>query len=757
MADDNRKSLVIVESVAKTKTINKFLGKDYLVLSSVGHLVDLPQRKLGVDVENDFAQEYKPIRKKQHVMRELKKAAADAKDIYLATDPDREGEAIAWHLAEILKNKNDRIQRVLFNEITKNAVLRAMEHPLEVDIDKVEAQKARRVMDRLVGYQVSPILWNTLYTGLSAGRVQSVALRLLCEREEEIEAFVPKEYWSITGRFQGRRTEPFESKLLKIKNSKIDISNIDLAKVLVADLRTQTWSVKDIRKREMTKNPLPPFTTSTLQQDAARRLGFTAKRIMIVAQQLYEGIEVGDEGSVGLITYMRTDSTRIADEAVSALREFIIGNYGKEYLPGEPRKFKVKAGAQDAHEAIRPTEVSRTPKSIKKYLNDEQYKLYELIWNRFVACQMQPAKLEQTSIDIVGGEDEMYLFRTTGSVVKFRGYMQVYEDAAKSAAGDEKEAVIPTELSIGEKVTLLDITPNQHFTKPPARFSESSLVRELDKLSIGRPSTYAMIISTIVARNYIERNGQQLIPSELGRTVNRILVSNFPTIFNVEFTANMEERLDEIEAGKRGFVGVMNNFYGPFSKALKAMSSKEDKIRESLIVATDEKCPLCKGNLIIKWGRLGRYKACENNPECKFTKTADKDTGHIVETCELCGREMVVKAGRFGRFIACSGYPECKNSKPFTIGMKCPKAGCEGDVIERKSRRGRLFFGCSRYPNCDFIASSRPIPQKCEICGNNYLEKKYSQAKGEFYKCPQCKQEYAEDMTKMDEAIVEFE
>ena len=755
MAEDNKKSLVIVESIAKTKTINKFLGRRYLVLSSVGHLIDLPQRKLGVDVENDFTPRYLPIRKKQHVMRELKLAAKDAKDVFIATDPDREGEAIAWHLADVLKKKNKNIKRILFNEITKTAVLRAIEQPLEIDDDRVEAQKARRVLDRLVGYKVSPILWNTLYKGLSAGRVQSVALRIICEREDEIDAFVPREYWSIEAQFKGRRTDPFDSKLLKISSKKPQIPDQEHASVLVADLKKQDWVVKKITKRESRKNPYPPFTTSTMQQDAARRLGFTAKRIMIIAQQLYEGIEIGDEGAVGLITYMRTDSVRIADEALTAVREYIFNNYGKEYLPEEARKYKVKKGAQDAHEAVRPTDVKRSPKSMKKYLKEEQYKLYELIWNRFVGSQMVPAQLEQTSIDIVGGKDDLYLFRTVGSIVTFRGFMQVYDTAKKETDKDAKKSVVPKDISEGETVKLLEIIPNQHFTKPPGRFSESSLVRELDTLGIGRPSTYAAIISTITARNYVERNGQQLSPTELGRTVNKILIANFPSIFNVEFTANMEEQLDSIEAGNNNYLSVMNDFYTPFDKALQVMTAKEDEIRESLIEIADEKCPLCGGKLIVKWGRLGRYMACEHDPDCRFTKTADKDTDHIKEKCELCGKPMVVKAGRFGRFIACSGYPDCKNSKPFTIGMKCPKEGCDGDVIERKSKRGRLFYGCSRYPDCDFIAFNRPVEEKCPTCGNNYLEKRYSQAKGQFYKCPRCKGEFEEDLTPIEETTIE--
>jgi len=737
-------SLVVVESVAKTRTINKILGKDYKVLASVGHVKDLPKRKFGVDIENGFQPRYIVIRGKEKILRELKQAAATCDRVFLATDPDREGEAIAWHIAEVLRKKNGRIHRVLFTEITERGVLEAMENPQQIDMKKVEAQKARRVMDRLVGYQVSPILWNTFYKGLSAGRVQSVALRLICEREEEIEAFVPEEYWSITAKLQGERTEPFLSKLIKIEDKKPHIPDKDSASRLIDELKKQEYIVRSIKKKEVTRNPAPPFTTSTLQQEAANRLGYSTKRTMMIAQQLYEGVELGPEGSVGLITYMRTDSTRIADVALEAVRDLILKVYGREFLPAKPRHFKVKAGAQDAHEAIRPTSMDRDPQSIKKYLTEEQFKLYELIWNRFLACQMEAAVFEQISVDIAAG---VYMFRTTGSAVIFPGFLQVYQDY-ESEEKEEEQMAVPRDLREGERLTLLDLIPKQHFTKPPARYTESSLVKELDSLGIGRPSTYAVIISTIIDRQYVERNGRQLCPTRLGRTVNKILVENFPDIFNVKFTAQMEEELDKVESGEKVFLQVMEDFYLPFSQALKRVSAKQKQIRDSLQQLTGEKCPNCGSDLIIKWGRLGRYVAC-TNPDCKFTKSVPEDVPDVHETCEVCGREMVVKVGRYGRFLACSGYPECKNSKPLSIGVKCPREGCSGEVVEKRSRRGRVFYGCSRYPECDFASWYKPVAQECPACGCKYLEERYTQAKGEYLRCPQCKEEFELELAEV--------
>jgi len=746
-------SVVIVESVAKTKTINKFLGKKYKVLSSVGHIKDLPKRTLGIDVEDNFQAQYITIRGKGKVLAELKKAAIKADSVYIATDPDREGEAIAWHIYDEIKTKNKNIHRILFNEITKRAVVEAINHPLSIAENKVEAQKARRVLDRLVGYKISPILWQTIYRGLSAGRVQSVALRLIVEREREVLAFIPQEYWSITAQLQGKKTDPFFSNLIKIQNKKIDIKNEQSATDIVEDLKNKKFAVKKITKRKVSRKPAPPFTTSTLQQEAARRLGYSAKKIMAIAQKLYEGTELGEEGSTGLITYMRTDSTRIADEAVAEVRDYIASGYGLEYLPKTARVFKVKKGAQDAHEAIRPTSMKREPKKIRKFLTADQFKLYQLIWNRFTACQMSDAKIDQTTIDIKAGtlqKDEIsedYLFRTTGSIVTFRGFLQAYEDFTEdnNDKGNKPEvptSKIPDNLQIGEILTLLDLLPKQHFTKPPGRFSESSLVKELDALGIGRPSTYAIIISTLLARKYVEKNVRQLLPTELGFTVNDILIQNFPAIFNTKFTAKMEDELDKIEDNKKDFVTVISDFYKPFNDALEAIKSKKDVIRDSLIKDTQEPCPECGKPLIERWGRNGKFIGCSGYPDCRYTKPLEGEEITTDEVCEKCGKPMVVKNGRYGRFLACSGYPECKNNKPFSLGIACPKENCDGKIVERKTKRGKTFYGCNKYPDCDFASWYAPVAQQCKNCDSPYLEKRYNKNIGNYLYCPKCKTKY---------------
>lgn len=735
------KSLVIVESVAKTKTINKFLGKDYTVKSSVGHVKDLPKQRLGVSVENGFEPEYITIRGKGKVLTDLRKTAANVDTVYIATDPDREGEAIAAHLAEVIQPHNANILRVRFNEITERAVKLALEHTLPIDGNLVVAQKARRVVDRLVGYQVSPILWRTIYRGLSAGRVQSVALRLICEREELIDIFIPEEYWTIAAEFKGKRTDPFLSNLVKIGEDKPEIHNETEAQAINRELRQQTFKVVDIKKKKVNRQPAPPFTTSTMQQEAANRLGFTAKRIMAIAQQLYEGVELGEEGSVGLITYMRTDSTRVADEAIAEVRNYITSDYGLEYLPQAPRKYKLKSSAQDAHEAIRPASMKRTPKSIKKYLSPEQYKLYELIWQRFVASQMEAAVLEQTSIEIAGGR---FLLRTSGSIIVFRGFLQVFDDVKEEEADEngENQSNVPQHIQIGEVLTLLDVHPKQHFTKPPPRYTESSLVKELDALAIGRPSTYAMIIGTLLARKYIDKQGRQLVPSDLGKTVNKILVQNFPQIFNVKFTAFMEEELDKLEAGDKPFLQVVQEFYEPFNRAVVATEEKKDSIKDALLEPTDEICPKCEKPLVIRWGRNGKFMACSGYPECKHSKPLEAQEKVEGEVCDNCGKDMVLKVGRYGRFLACSGYPDCKTSRPYPIGVACPLPTCNGKIIERRSKRGRTFYGCSSYPNCNFVSWSRPIAKPCPSCNNNYLEERYTQADGAHWRCPKCKEKF---------------
>jgi DNA topoisomerase-1 len=745
------KSLVVVESVAKTKTINRILGKNYIVKASVGHVKDLPKKRLGVDVENGFTPEYITIKGKGKTLAELRKLAAQADQVYLATDPDREGEAIAYHIAEEIRVKNPNIRRVRFNEITASAVKEAIRHPSDIDLKLVEAQKARRIMDRLVGYQISPLLWKTIYRGLSAGRVQSVALRLICEREDEIEAFVPEEYWTITALLRGEDTAPFSAKLIKIDGKDPKIGDEETARYYVDDLWKKTFVVKKITKKDVRRNPPAPFTTSTLQQDAARRFGFTAQRIMMIAQQLYEGVELGEEGSVGLITYMRTDSTRVATEAVMAAREYIAAAYGQEYLPDKPRIFRKKGNIQDAHEAIRPTSMKRPPKAIAKYLTPDQRKIYELIWNRFVASQMAPAVYEQTTIDI---EADEYLFRKTGSVIKFRGFLQVYEDVKEpdEQKNEPEEEVFPVNLREDETLKLLDIKPEQHFTKPPPRYSESTLIKELDNLGIGRPSTYALIISTLLNRKYVEKIDRRLHPTELGRTVNRLLVSNFPDIFNVKFTAQMESELDKIEAGEKDSLQVLRDFYGPFQAAVERVDSRRLEIKESLQEEVDDVCPDCGAGLVVKWGRNGKFIACTNYPECRYTRPLEEETVQTDEKCEVCGSEMIVRTGRFGRFLACSAYPKCKFTKPLSLNIDCPK-GCGGTIVERRTRRGKVFYGCSNYPECDFATWYKPVDQVCEQCGNAYMELRVSKNKGEYLRCPVCRAEVVPEPILEDDSV----
>jgi len=734
-------SLVIVESVAKTKTINKILGKDFTVKASVGHVKDLPKKRLGVDVDDGFEPEYITIKGKGKTLQELRKLAEKSEVVFLATDPDREGEAIAYHIAEEIQPKNKNIKRVLFNEITASAVKQAISKPIEIDFDKVEAQKARRVMDRLVGYQISPILWKTIFRGLSAGRVQSVALRLICEREEQIEAFITEEYWSIEALLKGKRTNQFHAKLVKIKNKIPSIGNESAAQNYVDDIWKKELIVDKITKKDVKRNPFPPFTTSTFQQDAARRFGFTANRIMSIAQQLYEGIELGKEGSVGLITYMRTDSTRIAKEALQSVREYIAVSYGQEYIPDKPRLFKKKKKIQDAHEAIRPTSMKLEPKKIAKFLTPDQLKIYQLIWNRFVASQMATAIFEQTTIDIAADE---FLFRKSGSVTKFRGFLQLYEEVVDKENGEngEYEETFPKDLKKGEKLKLLDLIKKQHFTNPPPRFNESTLIKELDQLGIGRPSTYAQIISTLLNRKYVEKVERKLPPSELGRTVNTLLIANFPDLFNVQFTALMETELDQIESGFKTSLTVLQDFYNPFSSAIERVDSKKSEIKASLQEKTEESCPECKsGHLIVKWGRNGKFTACSNYPECRFTRPLEEEETKTDEKCDLCGSEMVIKTGRFGRFLACSSYPKCKNTKPISLNILCPKDGCDGTLVEKRSRRGKIFYGCSNYPKCDFATWYKPIKQDCIKCSNPYLELRNTKSKGEFLRCPACRHE----------------
>ncbi|MDH4099159.1 MAG: type I DNA topoisomerase [Nitrospirota bacterium] len=740
------KSLVIVESPAKAKTIGKYLGQGVTVMASVGHVRDLPEKRLGVDIENDFTPEYELIKGKGKVVAEIKKAAKTAEAVYLAPDPDREGEAIAWHIAEELDLKKKPVYRVLFNEITQKAIKDAMAKPGRIDQDMVDAQQARRVLDRLVGYQISPLLWKKVKRGLSAGRVQSVAVRLVCEREAEIAAFKPEEYWSVTATLEGKTPPPFAAKLLQAGGKKIRPGDEKQVKGILADLEGKKYTVSRVEKKETKRNPVPAFITSKLQQEAARKLRFTAKKTMSVAQGLYEGVEIGSEGPVGLITYMRTDSVRVSNDAIKEVRDVIAERYGKEFLPAKPVFYATGKAAQDAHEAIRPTSAERDPESLKKFLDKDQYNLYKLIWNRFMASQMSPALIDQTSVDVEAGK---YLFRATGSVIKFPGFLKVYEEGRDDTAdnaeeADEKEATLPP-LEKGDVVALKKIEPKQHFTQPPPRYTEATLVKELEEKGIGRPSTYAAIMSTIQDREYVEKTEGKFRPTELGCLVNTLLVEQFPDLLDVEFTAGMEKKLDEIEEGKLAWVKAVKEFYGPFSSALENATSAMRNIKREEI-PTDIVCEKCGAGMVIKWGRNGQFLACSAYPECKNTKEFVKtESGEVKvkeqtveetgETCPNCGSPMVVRSGRFGKFIACSRYPECKTTKAATTGVTCPEKGCGGNITEKRSKKGKVFYSCSNWPKCKFAIWDKPLPKPCPQCKAPFLVEKVSKKTGVSVAC----------------------
>lgn len=755
------KSLVIVESPSKAKTINKYLGKGYKVIASVGHIKNLPKSKISVDFENGYELTYETIPGKEKVIDEMKELSEGAEKIFIATDPDREGEAIAFDIAEEVKGKNSNIYRVLFNEITKKGVEDGINNPLQIDEKLVSSQQARRALDRIVGYKVSPFLWKVVYYGLSAGRVQSIALRLICDREEEIRNFVPIEYWSILANFSDRdKNKVFESKLIsqnetsfKFNGDDPKISDEAGANEIVSDLNSKSFRVSDIIKKEVKRNPYPPFTTSSLQQDASVRLRFAPKKTMMLAQKLYEGIDIGEEGLTGLITYMRTDSTRLSEDAVAEARGYIKETFGKEFLPREPKVYsKKKENTQDAHEAIRPTSVWRTPESLKADLTPDLLRLYDLIWKRFVACQMQNSVSDQITLLIDsfsesenGKRINSYQFRTTDSTIKFKGFLALYDDVFEEEAEDtEDEFVIPEGIEIGDLLDMKDIFKKQHFTNPPPRYTESSLIKQLDNLGIGRPSTYAMIVSTIINRTYSDLKERKLYATELGETVNRLLASHFSDVINVKFTAQMEEELDKIAEGDLSYKKVLDDFYLPFNLDLEFLNKKTKEIKESLIEHTDIVCDKCGGAMLIKWGRNGRFLSCSKYPKCKNAQPLPGEQEEHQELaegkiCGLCNAPMVVKSSKYGKFLGCSRYPECKNIQPITLGIKCPKCN-EGEVLARKALKSKkLFYGCTRYPDCDFISNSKPRETKCEMCGNSYMLEKYSKKKGEYLECPECK------------------
>ena len=768
------KSLIIVESPAKARTITKYLGRGYTVMASVGHVKDLPTSKLGVDLDHDFKPSYVTIKGKAQVLADIKKKADAADKVYLAPDPDREGEAIAWHLAEEIngtpkgkgatKGKHRKVFRVLFNEITEKAVKRALQSPGDIDMNLVNAQQARRVLDRIVGYQGSQLLWKKIRRGLSMGRVQSVALMLICDREREREAFRPEEYWSITATLAGANPPPFDTKLHSVNGQEAVIPSETEATRIVQDVQSKDFVVQAIERKEKRRNPVAPFITSRLQQDAARKLRFSSKKTMTLAQQLYEGMEIGKEGPVGLITYMRTDSTRISDEAAEEAREVIRGRFGDNYLPTTRNVYKNQKAAQEAHEAIRPTSAYRDPASVKQFLDRDHYQLYKLIWNRFVASQMVPAVLEVTRVDCVPqGTQSEYLFRATGTVVKFPGHTAVYEESkdaepAKTPttdqnAEDENERHLPV-LTEGERLRLVaqegqpvpGLSPKQHFTQPSPRYNEALLIRELEEKGIGRPSTYASITSTIQERRYVEKQEGRFVPTETGLIVNDYLVKGFPDILNVDFTSQMEKELDEVEEGDKLWVTAVRDFYGPFSKDMEKAKDLPGP-RDVIQPPTNILCEKCGRMMEIKWGRNGKFLACpgyQEDPPCQNTQNFEKlpdGTIKIVakqemtteEKCEKCGSPMVMKTGRFGQFIACSAYPACKTTKPIPLGVKCPQDG--GDLAQKRSKKGRTFYACTNYPTCKFALWDRPVPRPCPKCQASFLIEKYSKQGGTSVVC----------------------
>ncbi len=812
------KGLVIVESPAKAKTIQKYLGAGYEVEASLGHIKDLPKKSLGVDLDNEFSTEYEVIPGKEKVIARLKKLAKSAETIYLAPDPDREGEAIAAHLAEELGGERVdgkklkkgaavvNIRRVTFNEITKKAVQEAFLHSRDIDRNLVDAQQTRRVLDRLVGYQVSPLLWDKVRRGLSAGRVQTVALRLIVDRERDIKAFVPTEYWTLDAHLAGEKPPAFDARLVGTNPKQNVLPNEEAAKKLEEELRSATWTVRSVEKRERRQNTAAPFTTSKFQQDASRKLRFSVKRAMMIAQRLYEGVDLGEEGTVGLITYMRTDSTRVSNDAIAEVRELIGKEFGPQFLPQAPNAFKSKKDTQDAHEAIRPSSAARHPEDIKQYLQEDEFKVYKLIWQRFVASQMNPAIFDQTTVDIdATSKGKDHRFRVSGSVLKFEGFLKVYEES-KDSKDEEDEALkhkLP-ELSEGQVLTLKSLTSEQHFTEPPPRFNEASLVKELEERGIGRPSTYSAIISTIQERQYVQKVGGKFIPTEIGFVVTDLLVENFKDIFDFQYTARLEEELDEIEDGKEQWKNALAEFYEKFEKDLHYAEKHMENVKR-MEKPTDQVCERCGSPLVIKWGkhgsffacsaydktdpnsctftkenpidlpdldsadlqettqeeycencgrpmvlkrgRFGQFMACTGYPDCKTTRRLDQAKKvpdiPLDEKCPQCGRNLLIRHGRFGEFISCSGYPECKYVKQNLIGVKCPECK-DGEIAEKKARRGNFFYGCTNYPECEFTSAFKPVAEPCPVCKSPYLLEKQLKD-GTYLVCPNNKRTTSEE------------
>jgi DNA topoisomerase-1 len=765
-ADDGAKargrSLVIVESPTKSRTLTKFLGRGFSVVASNGHIMDLPKSELGVDLDNDFEPKYVPIGKKAAVLTKIQNAAESADRIFLAPDPDREGEAIAWHLAGALRAAKRPIQRLTFNEITERAVRQALEHPRDLDMNLVNAQQARRVLDRLVGYKVSPFVWRTVRYGLSAGRVQSVALRLVCEREDEIRAFVPIEYWTLEVDYETAAGDRLTARLVRVGEEELEQAQLRgddagaRAGALAEELARADARVASVETAPRQVHPKAPFITSTMQQTAFNRLGYTSQRTMALAQQLYEGVRLGDRGSIGLITYMRTDSPRLAGEAIGDIRGWLERSLGKDYVPESPRQFKSRKSAQDAHEAIRPTDVELTPEVVRPHLTDEQWKLYDLIWKRAVASQASPAEYLATTLDIESGRLGL---RASGRVLRFAGFQKLYGIDEEDEAGESRlpelaegtalrvsatppPARAPQEGGDGAEPWTA-VRPEQHFTQPPPRYTEASLVKTLEEENIGRPSTYATIVGTITSRDYVTRERGRLQPTELGEAVNRLLTTTFPDVFQVEFTARMEEELDGIEEGKQEWHQVVHDFWGPFSKDLEQAEKSKQKHRKKVEETTDIACPNCGKMLVKKFGRRGPFLACPGYPDCKYTRPVDDaELPTPVEgTCPLCGSSLVSRNGPYGRFISCSRRPDCKFTKPVTLGIPCPECG-KGEIAERRTRRGKTFYGCTRYPECTFAAWDKPRMVPCPNCGAPFLVEKETKKLGLVLRCVKCKSQF---------------
>jgi DNA topoisomerase-1 len=730
------KSLVVVESPAKATTINKILGTDFIVKSCMGHVRDPPPKELGIDVNHDFAPHYVTIHGKGKVLTELRSAANGVKTIYLATDPDREGEAIAWHVAHAIAPKVE-VKRIQFNEITPKAVRASLDKSSTLDMEKVNAQQARRVLDRLVGYEISPPLWKVIHAGLSAGRVQSVALRIIAERDGEINAFNPVEYWSLDAMIQ-RQEDVFKARLIEHKGEKLAINDEESSRTIVAQLSEATFEVSEVKRREQQRRPSPPFITSTLQQECARRLRFSVKRTMAVAQQLYEGVDIGDGETRGLITYMRTDSVRVSDDAVAEARHDIERHYGAEYVPEKPVVHKTRRSAQDAHEAVRPTSVALHPEAVAQQLDKDQARLYELVWKRFVASQMNPQVLNITTVNIKADD---YLLRATSSSVKFPGFALLYTESVEKEEEEEEASRVRPDLACGDVITLIELLPEQHFTKPPARYSEASLVKELEAKGIGRPSTYAQIISTLQDREYVEKvDGRAFVATERGQTVNKFLVATFPNIFDVAFTARMEDELDRIEDGGQDWVDTVRQFYDSWKGSLEDANERRKELKKAMQEETTVKCEECGQFMVVKWGRNGRFLACPGYPQCKNTKPLEEEEAQMTtdEVCDLCTAPMVVKTGRFGRFLACSAYPNCRNVKPLPLGIVCPEEECPGELVEKQSRKGKVFFGCTKYPDCKFASWDKPILQACPHCEAPMVYEKASRGGTPTVYCKVC-------------------